>query len=220
MRSLSRPLADLLSACSERTAALVPRAHAEGPLLSLLPAARPGRPGALLAAYSLAYALLFVGSRYPFEYLEGVLVDAARRILDGTPLYCDISKVPCVLLPHPPVYVGVVAALGKVLGLSLGLGRLVSFASLLATLGLLYRLARQQVSARAALLAPALYLVFVEVGYFSALMRPEPLALCLELAALLVLLGPPSTRRGAWPARCSSCWRSSPSPTSSRAPSR
>jgi hypothetical protein len=150
----------------------------------------------LVAGSTLAYALLFVLSRYPFEYLEGVLLDAARRIASGAPLYCDIAtELPCVLLPHPPVYVGVVAALGKVFGVSLGLGRLVSFAALLGTLALLYRIARQQVGARAAVLAPALYLVFGEVGYFSALMRPEPLALCLELAALLILLGKPSTLR-------------------------
>jgi hypothetical protein len=156
---------------------------------------------ALLAAYSLGYALLFVVSRYPFEYLEGVLVDAARRIQDGAPLYCDLGTVPCVLLPHPPVYVGLVAALGEVFGLSIGLGRAVSFASLLATLGLLYLLARRHLaSARAAILAPALYLVFVEVGYFSALMRPEALALALELAAVLVVLSPPRPGRegAAW----------------------
>lgn len=147
---------------------------------------------ALLAAYSLAYALLFVGSRYPFEYLEGVLVDAARRIREGAPLYCDLGTVPCVLLPHPPVYVGIVAAIEEVLGPSIAVGRALSFASLLATLGLLYLLARRHLAApRAAILAPALYLVFVEVGYFSALMRPEALALALELSAVLVVLSPP-----------------------------
>jgi hypothetical protein len=150
----------------------------------------------LLVAFGLGYAALFTVSRYPFEYLEGVLLDAGRRILDGSPLYCDLRQVPCVLLPHPPVYIGFVAGLAKVFGLSVGLGRGVSFAALCGTLALLRSIAvRLGAGPRAALLAPALYLVFVEVAYFSALLRPESLALMIELAAIRLLLEEPRWAR-------------------------
>jgi hypothetical protein len=45
------------------------------------------------------------------------------------------------------------------------------------------------------MVAPAVFLLFVEVGYFSGLMRPEPLGFCLEILAVLVVLGRPSTGR-------------------------
>jgi Dolichyl-phosphate-mannose-protein mannosyltransferase len=145
-----------------------------------------------VAAFGLALAFAFVCTGYPIEWAEGRVFETARLILQGAPLYCDIQVLPCADLTYPPPYAALVAALAKVFGLGFGIGRAVSFASLLWVLVSLYRIARTRCGRWPALAAPALFLFFIEACYFAGLMRPDFLSLALVVCAIDVLLRKPS----------------------------
>ena len=141
-----------------------------------------------VAAFGLALALAFVFAPYPLEWGEGRVFETVRLILHGAPLYCDIHVLPCADLTYPPPYAALVASLARMSGPGFGIGRAVSFASLLWILVSLYRIARIRCGVRPALAAPAVFLFFVEACYFAGLLRPDVLSLALVLCAIDVLL--------------------------------
>jgi hypothetical protein len=143
---------------------------------------------AAVAAFGLALAFAFVCAPYPIEWAEGRVFETARLILQGAPLYCDIQVLPCVVLAYPPPYAALLAVLAKPFGLGFGIGRAVSFASLLWVLASLYRIARTRCDRWPALAAPAVFLFFVEACFSAGLMRPDFLSLALVLCAMDVLL--------------------------------
>ena len=151
-----------------------------------------GYAAAAVAAFGLALSLAFVCVPYPIDWAEGRVFDTARLILEGSPLYCDIDRLPCADLTYPPLYSALVAALGKVFGLGFRAGRAVSFAALVWILVSLYRIARAQFDERSALAAPAAFLFFIEVCFFAGVLRPDVLSLALVLAGLEVLLRRPT----------------------------
>lgn len=147
---------------------------------------------AALAAFALALSFAFVRADYPVEWAEGRVFETARLLLSGATPYCDIQKLPCADVTYPPLYAGLVAASGKIFGLTFTTGRTLSFAALLWVLCSLYRIARVQCDRAVSLAAPAVFLLFVEVCYFAGAMRPDVLSLALVLGSIDVLLRRPS----------------------------
>src|SRR5438309_11937145 len=119
------------------------------------------------AAFGVSLAFSFVHPDYPLELGEGRVFDAARLITTCTPLYCDIRQLPCADLTYPPLYSLLVAALGRLFGLTFTTGRAVSFAALLWVLFSLYRIARISSDKLSALAAPAVFLFFVEACFYA-----------------------------------------------------
>jgi hypothetical protein len=147
-----------------------------------------------VAAFGLALAFAFVCAPYPIEWAEGRVFESVRLLVQRAPLYCDIRVLPCADLTYPPPYAALVAALAKPFGLGFGIGRAVSFASLLWVLVSLYRIARTRCDRWPALAAPGVFLFFIEACYFAGLMRPDFLSLALVLCAIDVLLSRDSVR--------------------------
>jgi hypothetical protein len=140
--------------------------------------------GLAIGLYLLVTALRL---RYPFEleWMEGGAVDHVARILDGRRLYLapSIDFVPFV---YPPLYFYLSAALAKVIGLGFLPLRLVSLASSLACLALLFRIvARETGCRRAGLCAAGLYAAtFAASGAWFDLARVDSLFVALLLGGL------------------------------------
>jgi Dolichyl-phosphate-mannose-protein mannosyltransferase len=145
-----------------------------------------------VAAFGLALAFAFVCAPYPVEWAEGRVFETARRMLAGSPLYCDIQVLPCADLTYPPAYSALVAALGKIFGLGFTAGRAISFAALVWILVSLYRIARADADRRIALAAPAVFLFFSEIAFYAGSMRPDVLSLALVVSALSTLIRRPT----------------------------
>ena len=98
------------------------------------------------AWFVIAFAWI-VSSRlaYPFdlEWLEGALLTSSQRILDGKPLYGPPSA-DYVSFSYQPLYVAIVAVLGRVFGLQLAIARGVSVAATLVVGALLMRVALRE----------------------------------------------------------------------------
>lgn len=152
---------------------------------------------AAVAAFGIALAFAFVLLDYPLEWGEGRVFDTARLITAGDPIYCDIRQLPCADLTYPPLYSLLVAALGKLFGLTFTTGRAVSFAALLWVLFSLHRIARISSDKLSALVAPAGFLLFVEACFYAGVMRPDFLSLALVLAAMDLVLRHTSKRSAA-----------------------
>jgi hypothetical protein len=147
----------------------------------------PFAAGALLLV--LLLTLWWSRLTYPFdlEWMEGGMLAHAWRLDQGLQLYVrpNLDFVPYV---YPPGYSAVVALLGKVFGLSMGLGRAVSVVSILAAAAILGRSLAQTGAERLVLWgAPLVFLgTYPMVGAFYDLVRPDSLAVAL-LAGSLVL---------------------------------
>jgi len=85
-----------------------------------------------LLLYTVARRLAYP---YDLEWMEGGMLNHALRLSDGQGIYVPPS-VDFIPYLYTPLYPAVLAALGKVFGLSYALGRAVSVVSLLAVLGL------------------------------------------------------------------------------------
>src|SRR5437879_5281584 len=165
---------------------------ARGPVPPLI-----GYAMAAVAAFGVSLAFAFVLLDYPLEWGAGRVFDTARLITAGDPIYCDIRQLPCADLTYPPLYSLLVAALGKLFGLTFTTGRAVSFAALLWVLFSLYRIARISSDKLSALAAPAVFLLFVEACFYAGVMRPDFLSLALVLAAMDLVLRHTSKRGAA-----------------------
>ncbi len=124
---------------------------------------------------------------YPFdlEWMEGGMLAHAWRLDRGLPLYVAPNPdfVPYV---YPPGYAAVVALLGKIVGLSLPLGRLVSLGSTIAAAGAIAYGAR---GAPPGLLLPfaAVFLgTWPQAGAYYDIVRPDALAIALMAWAVVV----------------------------------
>jgi len=140
-----------------------------------------------VGAIGLYLAVALLRLRYPFEleWMEGGAVDHVARILDGRQLYLapSIDFVPFV---YPPLYFYLSAALAKAIGLGFLPLRLVSLASSLACLALLFRIvARETGCRRAGLCAAGLYAAtFAASGAWFDLARVDSLFVALLLGGL------------------------------------
>jgi len=129
---------------------------------------------------------------YDLEWMEGGQLSHAWRLLHGKPLYPEPGPdwIPYI---YPPGHPALLAALGSLTGLSLPLGRAVSWLGTALAAGSLVALVVRQGrgAARwpAGLLAAALYLsCWAPTGAFLDLVRPDALALGLLLLSLALSL--------------------------------
>ncbi len=159
---------------------------------------RAGLVAGMLAAVALFLLLAVMHLRYPVErdYIEGVMLDHAIRIVRGQPLYAP-PTLEYVTLAYMPVFSVLTAGLAKVFGPAFWQPRLLST---LATLGLTVLIAfavrRETKSWALALAGAGVYLGgygFAGGGHYD-LSRPDSLMLCLAFAALTVLRTTTGTR--------------------------
>jgi hypothetical protein len=153
---------------------------------------------ALAAAAGLAQLALLASvfvrrAGYPFdlEWMEGGMLCHALRAMEGRPIYAPPSA-DFISYLYTPFYPYVLAALGKIFGLSYTLGRVVSIASFVATCGLLFRVVQRQVGGVPGALwgLGALGLVaatFPQTGAWYDLVRNDSLYLALITGALYLI---------------------------------
>jgi len=116
-------------------------------------------------AYLLAYvAIALLRVNYPFdlEWMEGATADHVHRILTGQRIYVPPSLAFTPFL-YPPLYYYVSAVVSLVTGMSLLPLRLVSLASSIGCLWLVYRLTARETGRR--------YIGLVATGMFAATYR-------------------------------------------------
>jgi len=143
---------------------------------------------ALAAAHVVAFLVVALARiRYPFdlEWLEGGILQHSYEMLAGRPVYRTPSA-DFIAFGYQPLYMAVVAALGRFVGLSLPLARGVSLASTLVVTALVGRAVwRETGSVRLAWMAGATFVALFRVtGYWFDLARVDSLFLALLLAAL------------------------------------
>jgi 4-amino-4-deoxy-L-arabinose transferase-like glycosyltransferase len=164
--------------------------------------ARRALTAVTLASVAYLAAYIFIAVRritYPFdlEWMEGASVDTVARILAGHQIYVrpNLSFIPSI---YPPLYFYLSAASAWFFGISRFSLRLVSFASSLVTLGLLFEIVRRDSgSSEAGLLGMGLFAATYRLGgaWFD-LARVDSLFLMLTVAGLYLLRCRES--RGGW----------------------
>ncbi len=92
----------------------------------------PGLVQLALLAYAVTHRIAYP---YDLEWMEGGMLAHAQRMLDGHSIYSPPS-VDFIPYLYTPLYPAVLAALGKVMELSYFVGRAVSVAATLTTMGL------------------------------------------------------------------------------------
>ncbi|MEZ4239152.1 MAG: hypothetical protein R3F59_23965 [Myxococcota bacterium] len=149
-----------------------------------------------LLAWTWAHRL-----NYPFdlEWMEGGMLAHAWRLRHGLPLY-DPPSVDFVPFIYPPGQPALVAALSRVFGLSMPLGRMVSILSTLAAAAALAFALRPRGPAQGrwtdALAAATVFLgTYPHAGAFYDLVRPD--ALSVALLGWAVALASERSRRAA-----------------------
>lgn len=124
---------------------------------------------------------------YDLEWMEGGMLVHAWRLMEGKPVYTDPDAgwIPFI---YPPGYTAVVAAFGKVFGLSTTLGRSISLAgTFAAAAALVFGGWKHGRSWTGGLLAGAVFLLlFPSTGAFYDLIRPDGLSIGLAGWALVV----------------------------------
>jgi hypothetical protein len=128
---------------------------------------------------------------FDVEWMEGGELLHAVRLLEGKPIYARPSADFTAFF-YTPLYPYVVAALGRPLGgISYALGRGVSLASTLATMGLLAAAVWREAGARYALLAVGMYAALDRFGgTFFDVARPDALALALAFGSAAIARNP------------------------------
>jgi hypothetical protein len=164
--------------------------------------AGPALAAALGVAHLGLLAYVMIGRMaYPFdlEWMEGGMLCHALRLMEGKPIYGPPSAEFISYL-YTPFYPFVVAVLGKAVGLSYFLGRLVSVLSFAVALALVYRLVARRagggLSGRLWAIA-ALGLIassFPQVGAWYDLVRNDSLYLVLTVGFLYLV----RDARGGW----------------------
>jgi hypothetical protein len=127
--------------------------------------------------------------------MEGGMIVHAARVVRGLPIYAQPS-LDFIAYFYTPLYAYVLAALSYLTGgLSFALGRGVSIAASLATMGMLFYAARRERGVLAGVLSVGLYAsLFRVAGAFYDVARVDSLSLALLLAAGLVAHYQPTLR--------------------------
>jgi hypothetical protein len=142
-------------------------------------------------AYLVAYVLTaLVRIRYPFEleWMEGGMVEHVRRLLAGQPIYAKPS-LEFVSFLYPPLYYAVAAGVSRLTGIGFLPLRLVSFASSVGVLALLFAIVRRESGSNAAgIVAAGLFIAtYDRTSRWLDLARLDSFYLLLLLAAVLTL---------------------------------
>jgi hypothetical protein len=105
--------------------------------------------GAAVPVYILTLLIITIAGRmtyrYDLEWMEGGLLLHAERISDGAGIYTPPS-VEFIPYLYTPLYPGVVAAVGKVVGISYTLGRIISVLSLVGIAAVVWGTLRRTVT--------------------------------------------------------------------------
>ena len=155
---------------------------------------------ALAGAYVLAFVVVAIARlSYPFEleWLEGVVLEHVRRVLDGQPVYVAPS-LDFVPLNYTPLYYYVSAAVAAVLGSGFVPLRLVSLLASLGLLALIASLVRRETGRwSAGVLAAGLFAAtYRRGGAWLDIARADSLYLLLLLAGACALRWEPRRVRG------------------------
>lgn len=146
--------------------------------------------GLLYPAAFLAVALLRLRFPFELEWMEGSMIDHLQRVRAGLPIYVapSLQFIPFI---YPPLYVYAAALLSFPLGIGFLPLRVLSLASTLACLVLIFRTVRPACrSPIPALLAACLFAAcYHEGGAWLDVGRVDALCLALLLAGLLALRG-------------------------------
>lgn len=145
--------------------------------------------GLFVVAYA-GVAIARLGYPYELEWMEGGMVEHVRRVLAGQPIYAKPS-LEFVSFFYPPLYDWAAAVLSSIFGVGFVPLRLLSFASSLGVLALLFRMARRETaSAWAGWLAASLFAAtYARAGAWFDLARLDSFYLLLLLASLELLAG-------------------------------
>ena len=168
--------------------------YLRGPVRRLLPhawllLAAPGVLQIVLVAVAVAGRVAYP---YDLEWMEGGMLNHALRLSEGHSLYAppSIDFIPYL---YTPLYPALLAALGKVFGLSYVLGRAVSVVSLLAVFAfMLVAVVREAPRRGPALAAGLLAVGFVAATYpwfegWYDLVRGDTLFLAMAVGGLALL---------------------------------
>jgi hypothetical protein len=155
-------------------------------MISLARAALIAVSAAFVASY-LSCAALRLTYPWEIEWMEGGMIVHAARVLRGLPIYAPPS-LDFIAYFYTPLYAYVLAFLSYLSGgLSFALGRGVSLAASLATMGMLFYAARRERGWLAGVLAVGMYAALFRItGAFYDVARVDSLALALLLASALV----------------------------------
>jgi hypothetical protein len=136
----------------------------------------------------LAHSLAVLGHQGEAMYGEGILLNQVRLLSQGIPIYKAADQYPYTVAIYTPTYYLLMAALTKVIGLSLVAGRLVSLCAAFSIGCMIYAIVHKS-SGRSflALCAALIFFSFPPVRHWAALFRPDVLATALSLAGIFLL---------------------------------
>jgi hypothetical protein len=137
-------------------------------------------------------------ARIPLDYGEGPLLNQARWLAEGRPIYrADINDYPFTIANYPPLYPLAVSLAGRYLGFSYETGRMVSAVATLGCGLALMLIVLQTTGDRvASLVAGALFFSFPYVIFWGSLGRVDMLALAFSLWGIWAAIGWPNSLAG------------------------
>ncbi len=143
-------------------------------------------------------AVLALQASLSLDYTEGPLLNQARLLLAGRPLYrADLTDYPYTVTNYPPLYPMAVALVGRLLGFSYATGRIVSvLASFGCGLALFLIVLRLTGDRAAAAVAVGLFLSFPFVVYWGSLGRVDMMALAFSLWGIWAAVLRPDSWKG------------------------
>lgn len=150
------------------------------------------------AGFYFICAIRALQARLPLDYGEGPLLNQARLLAEGWPIYRpDLSDYPYTVANYPPLYPLAVSLVGRLMGFSYATGRVVSvLATLVCSLALgliVFQITRDRV---AAAVSGALFLSFPYVIYWGSLGRVDMMALAFSLWGIWAALRWPDSPAG------------------------
>lgn len=146
----------------------------------------------------LYHVVQAIPASVPLDYGEGPLLNQARLLAEGRPIYRpNLNDYPYTVANYPPLYPLAVSIVGRLLGFSYATGRVVS---ILATLGcgLAVGLIVLQLTGEraAAAVSSALFFSFPYVVHWGSLGRVDMLALAFSLWGIWAALRWPDSTAG------------------------
>lgn len=136
----------------------------------------------------LAHSLAVLGHQGEAMYSEGILLNQVRLLSQGIPIYKAADQYPYTVAIYTPIYYLLMAALTKVIGLSLVAGRLVSLCAAFSIGCMIYAIVYKSGGRFfPALCAALIFFSFPPVRHWAALFRPDALAAALSLAGIFWL---------------------------------
>lgn len=145
--------------------------------------------GVFAAAGLLAQAITVVWARHEFGPVESMIALQAEMFRHGRGLYHDFRRYPFLVTPYGPVFYVLIVALHALTIPWFQSERIVSFAALLATFGIAWRILRRLVRDRRPQLAGILLVgSSANLCAWGTIGQTDMLAVCLSMGAFLSFL--------------------------------